>query len=393
MLDLARCPEFLKPRLRIYLSADIIGSTAQKQSKLGALEPNGQPNDPSWFTTIQGFYFEAQQSVREAWDGLADDLGEGHHLGEVPTLWKTVGDEVLFTKLVSDHRQVLATVRCWMTALNGMREFLRREGNGRLGVKSTVWLAEFPIRNKEVVLSGDSFSQSGPIGDYFAENGRILNDFYSGKSDKINIDYIGPSIDTGFRLTTQASARKLIISVEVAYILAMAPRLANQIVVPVDMRYDGEIHLKGVMGGAGYPLFWIDLSVEDSAAVLGDRLSGQGKCDRDLVSDFCRAFFQEKEDFISPPFIISDEEKVLTHTPEWYEERLQNLIKWFENPQDEAAEIEVAEKAASSSAALGDPNFQENWQAFRDRLDRLALAAHKSFEGGSAVVNQSPDLE
>ena len=374
MIKLDQCPEFLKPRLRIFLSADIIGSTAQKQSKLGALDPNGQANDPSWFTTIQGFYFEAQQSVEESWEKLQTALGTDSYLGEAPTLWKTVGDEVLFTKVISDHRQVLAIVRCWISALQAMRDFLVREGKGRLGVKSTIWLAEFPIRNKEVVLSGDSFSQRGPIEDYFAENGRILNTYYlNGRSD-INIDYVGPSIDTGFRLTTQASARKLIISVEVAYILAMAPRLANQVIVPFDLRYDGDVYLKGVMGGSGYPLFWIDLSTDDSAAVLSDRLLGQDKCDRDLVSDFCRAFFDEKQDFVTPPFIVSSEETVLTHYPEWYGERLDNLVKWFDSPPEGLESIEQAEAAADTSAGLGDPNFSENWSAFSERIRRLSAS-------------------
>jgi len=378
VIELDQCPEFLKPRLRIFLSADIIGSTAQKQSKLGALEPNGQANDPSWFTTIQGFYFEAQQSVEQSWERLQKALGVGSYLGAAPTLWKTVGDEVLFTKVISDHRQVLAIVRCWIDALQAMREFLAREGKGRLGVKSTIWLAEFPIRNKEVVLSGDTFSQRGPIEDYFAENGRILNTYYLNGRKDINIDYVGPSIDTGFRLTTQASARKLIISVEVAYILAMAPRLANQVIVPVDLRYDGDVHLKGVMGGSGYPLFWIDLSTDDSAAVLSDRLLGQDKRDRDLVSDFCRAFFNEKEYFISPPFIVSAEETVLTHYPDWYGERLDNLVKWFDSPSDGIASIEQAEAAADTSAGLGDPNFPENWKAFSERLSRLSAALDKN---------------
>lgn len=380
MINLDSCPEFLKPRLRIYLSADIIGSTAQKQSKLGALEPDGRPNDPSWFTTIQGFYFEAQQSVQEAWEELERKLAAGSYLGEPPQLWKTVGDEVLFTKVIDDHRQVLAVVRCWMVALQAMRDFLLREGKGRLGVKSTIWLAEFPIRNKEVVLSGDAFSKRGPIEDYFAENGAILNRYYLEDRDDINIDYVGPSIDTGFRLTGHATARKLIISVEVAYILAMAPKLANQTLVPVDLRYDGDVFLKGVMGGAGYPLFWIDLSGEQSAAALADRLSGHGKCDRDLVSEFCRAFFLERHDFISPPFIISKGEAMLIDYPDWYEERIHNLVKWFEDPAKDSIALEKAEAVASSNAVAGDPNFEVNWSNFTERLVRLseAISADKS---------------
>lgn len=372
--DPPACPKFLQPRLRLFLSADIIGSTAQKQSKLGAVEPGSTPNDPSWFTTIQGFYFEAQQSVRNAWNDLEHPDLPDDHIGDAPELWKTVGDEVLFTKLITDHRQVLTTIKCWITVLADMRSFLHREGKGRLGVKSTVWLAGFPLRNKEVVLSGERFSGTGPIEDYFTENGQILNKYYSDHDAKdINIDYIGPSIDTGFRLTGLATSRKLIVSVEVAYILALTARVTNQHIQPLDMRFDGEVALKGVLGGSGYPVFWIDLSGPKDAAVHADALSGVTSCDRDTISKYCAAFFTEKRDFIFPPFIISASEGLINTPPPWYNDQHANLVKWFDpNPLD-IPDIDQPAAEVDPKVSLNDPSFIEGLKSLNKLISSINI--------------------
>ena len=228
-----------------------------------------------------------------------------------------------------------------------MRSFLVRD-SARLGIKSTVWLAGFPFRNKEVVLSGDSFSSREPIDDYYRENGLILNKLYSGQNeDRILLDYVGPSIDTGFRLTSLASARKLILSVEVAYILALTSPIKAGPIEAIQLRYDGQVSLKGVLGGGGYPVFWIDLSRAHSADVLEDRLTHSNACDRDAVREYCDAFFHEHRDLIFPPFIDHEGEVVLTDTPPWYKERHENLIKNFNDslspppePQEPEATIE-----------------------------------------------------
>lgn len=350
------CPEFLKPRLRIFLSADIIGSTALKQSRLGAFASSNNA-EASWFSTIQGFYFEAQQHLKAEWTALSDTFDTPECFGPPPEIWKTIGDEVLFTKVLTDHRQVATTLQCWQRTLKKIRTFLFRDGLS-LGVKSTAWLAGFPFRNKEVVLSGDSFSKDDAIDNYYAENGRILNDYYQRGRDDVNVDYIGPSIDTGFRLTGLSSARKLIVSVDIAYILSMTSPTKNGPIDNIQMRYDGQTQLKGVFGGGGYPIFWLDQAPEESAAVLEDRLTGGQACDRDHAQQFCEAFFAENSDFIFPPFIFSKSEIVLTERPDWYDRKHSNLIASFLDTQIEQPEP--------------DPEITEtDPEQFQDNLSKL----------------------
>lgn len=367
MSDNTDCPEFLKPRLRMFMSADIIGSTAQKQSHLGALGDSLSFGGVSWFTTIQGFYFEAQQSMRAEWEGLQAIFSPSSPecFGEAPILWKTVGDEVLFTKLVTDHRQVAVTLQCWIRALNAMREFLVRD-NSRLGVKSTVWLAGFPFRNKEVVLSGESFSKKEPIENYYRENGIILNKLYAGNAKDVIVDYIGPSIDTGFRLTGHATARKLILSIEVAYILAHTSPVKGGPIQEIRLRYDGQIQLKGVLGGAGYPVFWINLSKDESADILEDNLSGKAEISRDAVYKFCDAFFSENSSLIFPPFIMSSTESSFRQKPDWYDEHHKNLVKNFNDslaPPPEPEEVE--------GTTIETTNFDLKLGDFERRISQL----------------------
>lgn len=385
------CPEFLKPRLRIFLSADIIGSTALKQSRLGAFASNKKA-EASWFSTIQGFYFEAQQHLKAEWTELSNAFDAPECFGDPPEIWKTIGDEVLFTKVLTDHRQVATTLQCWQKTLEKIRKFLFRDGLS-LGVKSTAWLAGFPFRNKEVVLSGDSFSQDDAIENYYAENGRILNDYYENSRDDVNVDYIGPSIDTGFRLTSLSSSRKLIVSVDIAYILAITSPTKNGPIDNIRMRYDGQSQFKGVFGGGGYPIFWLDQAPEDSAAVLEDRLTGDEACDRDHAQEFCEAFFAENSDFIFPPFISSDSEIVLTERPEWYDRKHANLVASFLDTQVEQPEPDP-EKTNTNPE-----QFKSNLSAFLKALDQFAEKSNEQTrpslserrdQSEKAVVRRNP---
>lgn len=171
----ASCPPFLKPRLRLFLSADIVGSTALKQTRA---RPAGSSEDstkgPVWFSTIQGFYFEAAQAFLSEW---ADRKGESAHpaelYGEEPSFWKSVGDEVLFTKVLGDHRQLATTLSCWFKAVERIRNFLKSE-NSSLDVKCTAWLAGFPYWNREVVIGRYPSVDERRVENYYQESGNLL---------------------------------------------------------------------------------------------------------------------------------------------------------------------------------------------------------------------------
>ena len=365
---MTECPEFLKPRLRLFLSADIIGSTALKQSKLGVSD--GNVAGTVWFTAIQGFYFEAKQKFQAAWGRAKSASADEGYFGPAPELWKTIGDEVLFTKLITDHRQVAITLQCWMETLESIRGFLSKEKR-RLGVKSTAWIAGFSYRNKEVVLSGEAFSSDGLIDDYYSENGKILNKYYTDSKSNVNIDYIGPHIDTGFRLTGHATARKFIVSLDVAYIMSLTSQTKSSPIEAINLRYDGQVFLKGVLGGTSYPLFWLDLANKDSSSVLEDKLTKEAPCNRDDVQAFCEAFYEQHSELIFPPFVESETENTLTVKPGWYSRDHDALIKSFIESQKDIPE------PVPEETEVTDDVFNEMKQGMLDALPGKAEGEHR----------------
>lgn len=325
-------PEFLKPRLRLFLSADIVGSTALKQAPLAATSDQILDQHSLWFTVIQGFYVEASEALSTEWANCQKKWeGEDLWFGPQPRLWKTIGDEVLFEKTVTDHRQICVTLWCWVSALNRMRSFLQEDGR-RLDVKSTAWLAGFPVINKEVVLNFSTQSAPSNPDSYFTDAGTLLNSYYKDQDNsRVRVDYVGPAIDTGFRLTSFATSRRLSISVGVAYALSKTTPTQNGPVKEFRIMFSGGTQLKGVLGGLNYPVFWLDLSEEGSLARSENELAGISKKTRADVQGYCEAFYAENSAYASVPFIDRDTEQQLRQRPTWYDGILDKMKKTYES--------------------------------------------------------------
>ncbi|CAM5315920.1 hypothetical protein [Eoetvoesiella caeni] len=317
--------EWEKPRLRLFFSADIVGSTAFKQTpKKDETTPGAYPH---WFHVVLGFYHQAEREFSTSWDSYKRSFNGNdnieHWFGPPPEIWKTVGDEVLFTKDVEHPLQALIAIHAWTEALSGMQAHLRNKH--QLDVKSCVWLADFPLRNQEVVLG-----QSNPRvdDDYSYINQLALKAFYEGRrgiglqTPESNVgnallrDFIGPSIDTGFRLGAFASPRKMVISVELAHLLAVEQGAAEAEPVrhafgPVSLRkfafrYAGNHALKGVMGGRPYPIFWLDLDPEDPVHRAEDEIVNAIKPTAHQVCQLTAALLTEYKAYLQAPHFDPD---------------------------------------------------------------------------------------
>lgn len=153
-----KVPAFLRPQLRLFLSVDLVGSTALKQ---GVRFPLSAPEDSSswsrsgseWFTAIAGFYRNFDREFKSAWKSYSESnvAAKGWVPGDRPELWKANGDELLYSKRISEVHQVVATVAVWITALRRYRKQLQQHGSP-LDVKASGWLAGFPVNNSEVIL-------------------------------------------------------------------------------------------------------------------------------------------------------------------------------------------------------------------------------------------------
>ncbi len=333
-------PEVLKPRLRLFMSVDIVGSTALKQ-------PAFLEQLVDWLLIIQGFYGETVLAVQQEWEGLRKLIpADKHHsfLGSPPQFWKTVGDEVLFYKEITDSRQVALSVHCWRRALKTVRAFFQKHNKETLSgtkleldVKATLWLAGFPRRNRAII------SPSGVLKELRAgEYERVFLDAreraYSQQSDhgddddstqRIELDFIGPGIDIGFRLSGFSTVQKMIVSMDVAYMIARQPGDLSW--SHHEIHYDGRVPLKGVFGGKPYPVFWLDNAPSGSFWALESR--AMRALDNQKVIEFCEDFYKRKDhykDFVDPPFVFGDEGGSFAKLPRGYRTWLDEQIKLYE---------------------------------------------------------------
>lgn len=311
-----------KPHLRLFFSADIVGSTAFKQKPQAGGISDAQGKFPAWFNMVLAFYHQAEQAFSTNWASFerscAGEDSRNHWFGPAPELWKTVGDEVLFTKQILHPAQAITSCHAWVRTLDDLRSQLKERG---LDVKSSAWLADFPLRNQEVILrsrlSGDTLSADD---EYPFNNQLSLDAYYDDPSQSVIRDYIGPSIDTGFRLGSLASARKFVISLELANVLSVEQSKSDRdtrlysfgalSLRRFDFRYDGRVPLKGVLGGNPYPVFWIDLDPENEVHRAEDEVLGTPKPSAAQVRSLSASFIASNDGYLCSPYFFDVAETI-----------------------------------------------------------------------------------
>ncbi|CAH1653253.1 conserved hypothetical protein [Hyphomicrobiales bacterium] len=294
------------------------------------------PAEP-WFSPLSEFYREVERLFSKEWGHYAENVATscGWPTGNAPEFWKGAGDELLYTKELSDHREVLACICCWAKAINEYRGRLR-ERFPSLDLKSTAWVAGFPVHNAEVIFRAavEKLDEQEDEDDPIYENLQLLEKFYSRRNSRgLARDFIGPSIDTGFRLSTLATPRRFVISVELALLLVAAERNRHQIMKTkydaIKFHYAGRVPLKGVIGGLSYPVFWIDMHLHDKLSLSEDDLMGVQARNTDQVSRFCEEFINSNPDYFFHPYIVGDLQ--FNNIPESHQERLGKLNSFWES--------------------------------------------------------------
>jgi hypothetical protein len=302
---------------------------------------------------------ESRRAFLSRWAALNEKhAGQPEIFGSAPILWKTIGDEVLFVKVISDHRQLAITLKCWIATVNHLKAFVKAR-DPRLDIKATAWTAGFPVKNKEVVISADA-SITEESDNYFVDSGRLLDKYYADPpgGSRIEIDYIGPSIDIGFRISGQSTSRKFVISVDVAYILALTNPRQDDLIEEFNVRYDGPVPLKGVFGGVSYPIFWLDLSLPGALSHLEDKLTGAAPCHRDDVRRYCDSFYMEYSNYTHRPFVKAETEQHIGEMPSWYADIHDNMVANYvaetqpSNEPDEATAQVTSESAVEIEKVL-----------------------------------------
>ncbi|MBF0584873.1 MAG: hypothetical protein HQL80_11660 [Magnetococcales bacterium] len=381
-------PEYLKPRLRLFLSIDLVGSTALKQGKMGERQGGGTPDldeykrSSLWRAPILDFYQNFQYIFALKWKRAEEELkleDTNNSNLDKPEFWKALGDELIYNQLISTAYQACWCVRAWISAAEDFREKLRGTFPA-LDVKMAAWIAGFPVINSEVVLqknTDDLLQQvrSG-ITDSMAALMQQLKSYYSSDKSKAVLDYMGPSMDIGFRLCSLSTPREMPISLELAYILSKVRRdlterenrlrdqpepgsRENHLPAPA-LRYMGRKSLKGVLNGRPYPVFWLDVAGRDPVEAAEDAISSR----EEITSDQCLKLFEAFVKEVNNPLLIwepylsglHDDKVIKSDRPSVHKELLDNWLNTLKEKEDATSLQEESED--TNSAATKDLKSQ-----------------------------------
>lgn len=205
-----------------FLSLDLVNSTAFKER-----------NRDDWQFWIRSFYDEAK------------NFWTNQQVTTRPTVWKYAGDEVLFYKRLRSVRDCQVAVQESYRALRSVSSTVRtwtEQRNPRMYVKGVCWAAH--VEYKSPAPNSDLLSIDGPRNVVFESP----MDLGSGKT----LDFLGPEVDAGFRLSAGSIKNALVVSAELAHVV----HTRGTVDVKGKIRLIDYCELKGVWDGRRYPILW-----------------------------------------------------------------------------------------------------------------------------------------
>lgn len=377
--------------LRIFLSVDIVGSTAFKQAAKDrpqekSTDGTDLPPAEPWFSPIAQFYRGIERIFAREWVRCVESSNKvGWPTGSPPELWKSVGDELIYTKSLADHREALTTLNAWMKTVHTYRKRLKEQFKS-LDLKSTAWIAGFPVHNAEVVFrsSVQGLRDNDDEDDEVYSNLSLLNEFYSSPSKPgLTKDYIGPAIDTGFRLSQLSTPRRLVISVELALLLVHAVRTQPHEFAYEKLRFffEGRHSLKGVFGGLPYPIFWIDMRPSPELEDSEDELIDRKALGTDVVLKFCHEFIKASDGYCFTPYIVGNSDPEFNRVPDRHLERLEGLKSYWQKEDQKRKDEATAGLQQVTEEAVG---------AETEDLQKLLQDLDPSTKGQNQSVSPLP---
>ncbi len=278
----------LPPRTRLFLSVDITGSTAYKQDLTrGTHEYEGDQSFVLWPDLFVSFFHDFPDVVYTELDTAHQKYSTKSipDYPEDPVLWKAIGDELIFYVSVTCELHIAAAVVAWIEAVERFRKETLKDFP--VNLKAAAWVATFPYPNREIAiplrrgpLDATTSVETSPSvraaraysqGEATGRNEAIVRTYEPGDLNYV-LDFVGPSVDLGFRLSSLATPRKMVISAKTAEVLADQCLPASSELFSI--YYEHPIELKGI-GGESYPWFWLDAMPGDPFYVAEDKASGR----------------------------------------------------------------------------------------------------------------------
>lgn len=332
-----KCPEY---RLRLFLSADLAGSTAYKTAA------KQKENDiyPEWVTTItKGFYYTFPNIFSDEYKINCNSETILHEYA--PKLWKKIGDELVFCIKICSEEHLKICVCAFKEAIAKYRKVLS-EKNLKLDIKGAIWIGAFPFPN----LSLSKEFSNDMYGDEETENE------IDKKPDEY--DFLGPSIDAGFRVAKFSTPAKMFLSLEVSYLLLNIANDYNKKNKQCDflIGYHGKEIMKGVIDERPYPLFFIHTETNEEEVELSTKenkvLKRDDKINHDEALEFLKLFLK-KEKIATPDLHGENVENYQNFCRKWRSE--------YNNTQENKSIIPNIEEKSNSNLENKYRNIIDNY--------------------------------
>lgn len=280
---------------RLFFSINLVNSTFFKQEE--------QRLGHKWQRDFLNFYYDFPKCLQAARFNYNSKRHNSERSG-IPEFhfWKAIGDELLFITTITDYRQVKSAVDIWLDAQDSYENGTLKEaavkfntektvasstGSGRdiqnidashkiTRTRSAVFAATFHDPDVIVAIPKTPVETSH-IDDYAPNNRKVIETIGSAGQQIRNdgeeyvIDYIGPSIDTGFHIIDKSLPDYFTMSVEVAWCYSIECKRIHD---SASLHLVEQSCLKGVWSGRYYPIFAIYRGIKDAVS-------------NELLMDYC----------------------------------------------------------------------------------------------------------
>ena len=327
---MANIPEY---RVRVFLSVDLVGSTAYKANLKSTV----------WIRTFRTFYTQFLSTFRSSYIEFCEENGECTAFKEkIPKLWKTIGDEAVFVNKVESFFQLFAYVHAFDRALQLYKQLLESNTEtASLGVKANGWLASFPWPNQTIAMED---SEDAGFEDALPDE----DDEAGADADPGRYEFLGPGIDSGFRIATNSTAGFFTLSPALAYALCRANTNRDYSKFRCDIEYRGVNTLKGVLSGESYPIVGLNTERNEDRVKLRrlqNTLEGVTPSSDDQMIEYLEEFIKFHKIEMPPLELNGVDSRVVVpdfytnrFVPDW--ESLSRDLELREANLDESAEID-----------------------------------------------------
>jgi len=277
--------EYEQLGLYYFASVDLVGSTSFKSAGNNQRKSDNPEEHHNWLDDFTIFYRELPREFEYNARNLSCQ--------SIPKVWKTNGDEILFCAQISEIKDIQILCESLESACKTYRAGCLSD---KLGLKLCSWLGGTPVINKRLCDNISHHVLANLINTCIDKSDirERASEVFAKLESKV--EFIGPSIDAGFRLAHYASRNMHILSVELALVLAELSLEINPDVLGI--YYISDKSLKGVLGERDYPLFF--KIVDDPLFTSRLELQGHTFKKPQRIREFCMEFINDVND----PFLI-----------------------------------------------------------------------------------------